>query len=85
LPDISENNNDGVLSTPALSGIFSAFAQLRQPRTAALVKGARLQGESRVEDGGPEACLARDERIREAWTNKEAVEARYRALFVEPF
>ena len=82
LPDFQK---DGALSSKKLSDIFSTFANLRQPRTAALVKGARLQGESRVIDGGLEACLERDARLRTVWEDERAVEAKYDILFREPF
>jgi salicylate hydroxylase len=64
---------------------FSAFAKLRQPCTANLVKAARAQGENRVVDGGPEACNARDERLRAAWADQEAVRRRYDMVLKEPF
>jgi salicylate hydroxylase len=76
---------DETMSSEKLSEIFSSFANLRQPRTAALVKGARAQGESRVIDGGKEACLQRDERLRKGWEDESAVEAKYDALFREPY
>ena len=76
---------DETMSSEKLSEIFSTFANLRQPRTAALVKGARTQGESRVIDGGEEACLKRDERLRKGWEDKSSVEAKYNGLFREPF
>jgi len=68
-----------------LTEIFTTFANLRQARTSALVKGARAQGESRVIDGGTEACAERDERLRKGWEDEAAVEAKYDALFKEPF
>ena len=70
LPHFSE---DEILSTEKLTEIFNAFANLRQPRTAALVKGARAQGEYRVVDGGAEACLARDQKLRKNWQDGKAV------------
>jgi salicylate hydroxylase len=68
-----------------LTQIFAAFAEKRQPRTAALVKGARAQGERRVVVGGPAACKERDELIRQQWIDEAALEARFDALLKEPF
>ena len=73
------------MSSGNLSEIFGAFANLRQPRTAALVKGARAQGENRVIDGGEKACLERDEMLRKSWEDEGAVKAKYHALFREPY
>lgn len=73
------------MQTQALTQIFAAFANKRQPRTAALVKGARVQGERRVVLGGPEACKERDGLIRQQWTDQAALEARYDAIMKEPF
>jgi hypothetical protein len=50
-----------------------------------LVRGARAQGENRVVDGGAEACLERDHRLRKNWQDEKAVEAKYDALFREPY
>lgn len=75
----------GILTSETLNVVFSAFAKLRQPRTANLVKAARAQGENRVVDGGPEACYARDQRLRAAWADQEAVRRRYDMLLKEPF
>jgi len=68
-----------------LNEIFTTFANLRQPRTAALVKVACAQRESRVIDGGHEACAERDQKLRKSWGNEVAVESKYNALFKEPF
>lgn len=84
LPDV-DSDSQATLTSQALSDVFAAFAALRQPRTAALVKGARAQGENRVVDGGPEACTARDERLRKGWADKEAVQNRFDMLLKEPF
>ena len=58
---------------------------MRQPRTAALVKGARAQGERRVVTGGPAACEERDEILREQWKDEAALEAKFDSLLMEPF
>lgn len=84
LPDF-ESSNEDTLTSQALKEIFGTFAKLRQPRTAALVKGARSQGENRVVDGGREACAERDERLRKGWADEEAVLKKYDMLLKEPF
>ena len=33
----------------------------------------------------PEACLARDERLRKSWEDKEALQKKYDALYREPY
>ena len=73
------------MQTQTLTQIFVAFANKRQPRTAALVKGARAQGELRVVVGGPEACKERDEVMRRQWTDVKMVEANFDAILKEPF
>ena len=65
--------------------MFTEFANLRQPRTAALVQAARAQGELRVIDGGPEACQARDETIKAGYVDQEALERRFDLILREPF
>ena len=82
---LPEFNKSQTASPEKLCEIFGTFARLRQPRTAALVKGARAQGESRVVDGGLEVCLIRDEKLRKGWEDERAVEAKYDALFREPY
>lgn len=72
-------------STETLNTVFRAFAEKRQPRTAALVKGARVAGERRVVDAGPAACEERDEILRQQWKDETVTEARYDELLREPF
>lgn len=84
LPDLSVDN-DSRISTTDLQNIFEEFAKKRQPRTAALVKGARTQGEIRVCDEDIKACTERDEFIRKRYTNLSAIEAGYDGLYKEPF
>lgn len=84
LPDLSANN-ETIISTSHLQNIFKDFAMKRQPRTAALVKGARLQGDIRVCDGDLEACTKRDDFIRNRWKNIVTVEANYDELYNQPF
>ncbi|KAK3359555.1 hypothetical protein B0T25DRAFT_102228 [Lasiosphaeria hispida] len=64
--------------------IFAPFAEKRQPRTSALVKGARIQGELRV-SRDPQRCQERDALIRDSFKDSAAVEAQYDSLLREPF
>lgn len=84
LPEPS-SNTPLLLTTEALTAVFRAFAEKRQPRTAALVKGARVQGELRVVGGGPAACEDRDETLRQQWKNESALRAKFDGLLKEPF
>lgn len=77
--------DDESISTSDLQNIFEKFALNRQPRTSALVKGARAQGELRVCDGSTAACSERDDIIRNRWKNVSAVEANFDGLYREPF
>lgn len=72
------------LETGNLKRVFLEFAEKRQPRTAALVRGARAQGERRVVDG-EEACKARDEALRRGWEDLKGVEEKWDGLLKEPF
>ncbi|KAJ5935164.1 FAD/NAD(P)-binding domain-containing protein [Penicillium verhagenii] len=82
LPNIDEVCEE---KDASLSGIFEEFARLRQPRTSALVKGARRKGEERVVVGGAELCRQRDAQITAAFSNPEAVLRGLDALYGEPF
>ena len=73
------------LSNQTLIKAFRTFAEKRQLRTAALVKGARTQGQRRIVTGGPIELQSRDEAIRNGWRDLEAVEQRYDELCREPF
>ena len=84
LPDYDRSSPRPV-STQALTAVFRTFAEKRQPRTAALVKGARVQGERRVVDAGPVACEERDEILRQQWNDEAVTEAKYDELLREPF
>ena len=68
-----------------LPGIFQTFAEKRQPRTSALVKGARTQGHLRVVTAGPDSCKERNQKVAAAWKDIEAVAAKYDSLCREPF
>lgn len=81
LPDF----NGTLLSTDELTAVFRDFSQLRQPRTSELVRGARAQGELRVANGDEAVCEARNQRVRAAWANDEAVKAKYDKLLLGPF
>ena len=78
-------SKDDGLTSEDLKAIFGTFARLRQPRTSALVKGARAHGETRVVDDGLATCLERDESLRKSWEEKEALEKKYDALCKEPY
>lgn len=84
LPNISIDDEIKI-STSDLQIIFETFARKRQPRTAALVKGARIQGDIRVCDRSEEYCKKRDDLIRNRWMNIAAVEANFDELYKEPF
>ncbi|KAJ5613834.1 FAD/NAD(P)-binding domain-containing protein [Penicillium herquei] len=77
--DDSEGNLEGIFH------IFEEFARLRQPRTSALVKGARKKGEERVVTGGPELCRARDAQLIVSLGDVEEVQRGNDQLFGEPF
>lgn len=67
-----------------LENIFRVYSQKRQPRTSALVKGARLQGERRVVTAGPVACLERDTLLAASWKDTASISAKYDNLCREP-
>lgn len=73
-----------VLSTAALSTIFSAYEAVRLPRSSELVKGARAMGNTRVVHGVDE-CKARNEKVRLGWTDREAMINAYDRLLDGPF
>ncbi|GBE81426.1 FAD/NAD(P)-binding domain-containing protein [Sparassis crispa] len=71
-------------STSLLSTIFTEFEQRRIPRTSALVKGARQQGENRVLHGVP-ACKKRNDAIREMYMDGSTLADSYKQAYSEPF
>ncbi|EXJ65991.1 uncharacterized protein A1O5_10968 [Cladophialophora psammophila CBS 110553] len=88
LPDLDpEDDGQRILAElkQRLPAIFEAYAEKRQPRTSALVKGARTQGQMRVVTAGPEACKKRNEKVASAWKDTDAVAAKYEGLCQEPF
>lgn len=91
LPDLDPNQEHEQFQSNfakferSLTEIFRNLAEKRQPRTAALVKGARAQGQQRVITTGPEDCQRRDERIKVAWTDTDAVRQKYEGLLSQPF
>jgi salicylate hydroxylase len=88
LPDVlkeGEGTREGKeLSSAVLRKVFLELVGKRQPRTKALVEGARKQGERRVVDG-EEKCRERDEGLRRGWEDQAGVEARFDSLWKEPF
>ncbi|KIW86437.1 hypothetical protein Z517_01834 [Fonsecaea pedrosoi CBS 271.37] len=89
LPDLRPvaDYNDRALDElkERLPKIFKAFAEKRQPRTSALVKGARTQGQMRVVTAGSQACKERNKKVASAWQDTVAVSAKYEGLCREPF
>ena len=79
------DSQTALISKHELTQVFHAFAEKRQPRTLALVKGARFQGERRVVAGGTAKYRERDDAIAKEWQDENAVEAKYDRLFREPF
>ncbi|KAK9425328.1 hypothetical protein SUNI508_13129 [Seiridium unicorne] len=69
----------------SLESIFEEYARKRQPRTSALVKGARAAGEKRVVTTGREDCEARDKRVAAEWQDTEGISAKFDNLCKEPF
>jgi len=64
--------------------IFRPYAEMRQPRTAVLVKGARAQGATRVA-AGLEACEKRNVAIRGGYEDASVIAAKFDGLLQEPF
>ena len=62
-------------STATLESVFSELESVRLPRSSAMVKGARAQGEKRVVSG-VEACIERNNYFRELWSDDKNVRAR---------
>lgn len=62
LPDLTPRKEEGKLldDDDNLEQIFAAYAEKRQPRTAALVRGARAAGQKRVVTTGSRDCEARN-------------------------
>ncbi|KFY80935.1 hypothetical protein V499_00268 [Pseudogymnoascus sp. VKM F-103] len=80
-----DHESDADISVEDLQRVFNQFSTLRQPRTAALVKGARAQGSMRVISGGIAACEERDKVLSKGWEDEAAVEVKYDSLFKETF
>lgn len=89
MPSLDPNSEDfaqslAVLGPDLAHNIFRPFAEKRQPRTSALVKEARSQGERRV-IVDPDLCRRRDEIIVSVWKDSAVVADKYRKLLCEPF
>lgn len=86
LDPAAENYDESLkLFGPGLAeSIFKPFAEKRQPRTSALVKGARAQGDSRV-TAGQEAGQVRDEALVAAFKDPSILDTKFSQLLVEPF
>ncbi|KAL7937342.1 hypothetical protein V8C35DRAFT_179099 [Trichoderma chlorosporum] len=73
------------LGSTLSESIFRPFAEKRQPRTSALVKGARAMGERRVAVG-PEKCRERDEAVAQSYEGiAETIAAKFEGLLSQPF
>ncbi|KAI0688032.1 hypothetical protein BC835DRAFT_1408199 [Cytidiella melzeri] len=74
LADLLEKHNPSSAppSTETLETVFTEMEAERIPRSSALVKGARRQGEARVVSG-VDACLKRNQQFREIWKDEESV------------
>ncbi|KAI0138358.1 hypothetical protein BJ166DRAFT_184144 [Pestalotiopsis sp. NC0098] len=83
LPDLTNRNMS--IDKVNLQSIFQHYAQKRQPRTAALVKGARAAGEKRVVTTGTKDCESRNQRVKAEWLDTVSVEAKFEGLCKEPF
>jgi len=85
VPESNDYQHNLAKLGPPLFEIFQKFAEKRQPRTSALVKGARAQGQMRVVTSGPEDCKRRNEHVTTVWRDVDAIAAKYDALCREPF
>lgn len=81
---VKHNPDAAPPSTELLSTIFKEWEGIRIPRTAALVKGARQTGEGRVVDG-VQACLARNQTVRDIWADDEKLLDASEYLLGAPF
>ncbi|KAL7923125.1 hypothetical protein ACQKWADRAFT_67322 [Trichoderma austrokoningii] len=87
LPDLSSDKDfeRSMAALGAISDIFRPFAELRQPRTSALVKGARAVGEKRVAVGA-ERGKERDEAVAQSYRgDAAAVVEKFEGLLSQPF
>ncbi|ETS73893.1 hypothetical protein PFICI_13759 [Pestalotiopsis fici W106-1] len=83
LPDCTGMN--AATTNIDLPSVFKQYALKRQPRTAALVKGARAAGEKRVVTTGLKDCESRNHKVKEEWLDTVAIEAKFDGLCREPF
>ncbi|KIK68856.1 hypothetical protein GYMLUDRAFT_34848 [Collybiopsis luxurians FD-317 M1] len=75
-------------STETLSNAFKEYESVRIPRTSVLVKGAREMGEKTRVVSGMEACIARNNKIRddmEATRSSGKLSLRYSEARIGPF
>ncbi len=79
LPDANKD-----LETTRLVEVFQRYAEKRQARTTAQVKGARALGQLRCTTG-KEACKQRNETIKKLYVDEAAVKARLDDLYSQPF
>ncbi|TLS27021.1 hypothetical protein PpBr36_04731 [Pyricularia pennisetigena] len=70
------------IPTEKLTQAFGKYAEMRQPRTSALVEAARRQGELRVSP--PEKCAERNALIAKLMTDRAGLEATFDSRFAMP-
>ncbi|KAF7977762.1 hypothetical protein HWV62_2862 [Athelia sp. TMB] len=81
---VKHNPTASPLPTEKLSEIFEEYQILRKARTTALVRGARAMGELRS-TSGVEACLARNEIVKNMYTDEAKLLGQMAFLFDAPF
>lgn len=83
-PNLTSDTKDVDIAN-GLEEAFASYAGKRQPRTAALVKGARAVGEKRVVTSGKVDCEVRDKKVEAEWLDTDAIAAKFDGLCREPF
>lgn len=81
---VKHNPTASPLPTEKLSEIYEEYQLLRKTRTTALVQGARAMGELRA-TSGTEACLARNEVVRNMYGDEAKLLEQSAFLFDAPF
>lgn len=89
LPFLTPDSDDyetnlQMIRTSLAESIFRPFAEKRQPRTALLIKGARVQGDKRVASG-VDAMRERDAGIVAPYKDPSVIAAKFDSLLREPF
>ncbi|CCL99839.1 uncharacterized protein FIBRA_01863 [Fibroporia radiculosa] len=81
---VQHNPSAAAPSTALLSTIFAGYESIRIARASTLVMGARKQGETRVVRG-IDACKQRNDALRVAWEDEDAVLAAFLDTYSHPF